>query len=492
MNSLEGRRGEPRNKPPFPTEAGLFGKPTVINNVETLVNVLPIVIEGGEGLRRASAPSARPAPSSSASPATWSAPGSTRRRSASPCGELLDLAGGIGGSGRLQAVLLGGAAGAFVTPDQLDIPLTFEGTRAAGATLGSARGDAVRRHRRPAPDPAPHRPVLPRRVVRPVRPLPRRHRAPGGAAPPPGHRPAAGLGGRGGGRCSRSWGRRCATPPSAASARPPRAPSSRRSPDSPRSLFRRGDELPGRARRQDPRPPRPAAGEPPPRPPPRGGDHHRRPERRRARGRDAARRRPPARDRHADPLLSGEPDAGQRLPHLRGGGRGLAHAGPRLLAQGRAGDGGPYRFRARAPEPADGAGAAGARRSTSRPRRRSRATWSGTTPIPSASARRRRPPRRRARRRAARPPSSAPRWPRGHRRPAGEGGQRPLRPRLLEVHRLLQVRRGLRHGRAEHLRHRASPAAASTPASPPSTTSRCPTRPASTAATASASAPPAR
>jgi NADH-quinone oxidoreductase subunit F len=53
-------------------------------------------------------------------------------------GEVIDLAGGIGGSGRLQAVLLGGAAGAFVTPAQLDIPLTFEGTRAAGAVLGSA------------------------------------------------------------------------------------------------------------------------------------------------------------------------------------------------------------------------------------------------------------------------------------------------------------------------------------------------------------------
>jgi NADH-quinone oxidoreductase subunit F len=51
--------------------------------------------------------------------------------------ELITLAGGPGGSGRIQAVLLGGAAGAFVTPDQLDVPLTFEGTRAAGASLGS-------------------------------------------------------------------------------------------------------------------------------------------------------------------------------------------------------------------------------------------------------------------------------------------------------------------------------------------------------------------
>ena len=50
---------------------------------------------------------------------------------------LIDLAGGVGGSGRLQAILLGGAAGTFVSPEQLDTPLTFEGTRAIGAVLGS-------------------------------------------------------------------------------------------------------------------------------------------------------------------------------------------------------------------------------------------------------------------------------------------------------------------------------------------------------------------
>src|SRR5205823_9548586 len=47
FNSIEGKRGEPRNKPPFPVQVGLFGKPTAINNVETLVNVLDIVLEGG-------------------------------------------------------------------------------------------------------------------------------------------------------------------------------------------------------------------------------------------------------------------------------------------------------------------------------------------------------------------------------------------------------------------------------------------------------------
>jgi NADH-quinone oxidoreductase subunit F len=137
MNSIEGRRGEPRNKPPFPTEAGLFGKPTVINNVETLVNVLPIVIEGGKtyasvGTERSSGPKLFCVSGHVNRPGVYEAPfGIT-------LGELIEMAGGIGGSGRLQAVLLGGAAGAFVTPDQLDAPLTFEGTRAIGATLGSA------------------------------------------------------------------------------------------------------------------------------------------------------------------------------------------------------------------------------------------------------------------------------------------------------------------------------------------------------------------
>jgi NADH-quinone oxidoreductase subunit F len=137
MSSLEGRRGEPRNKPPFPTEAGLFGAPTVINNVETLVNVLPIVIEGGKayaaiGTERSTGPKLFCVSGHVKRPGVYEAPfGIT-------LGDLIDLAGGFGGNGRIQAILLGGAAGAFVTPDHLDAPLTFEGTRAIGATLGSA------------------------------------------------------------------------------------------------------------------------------------------------------------------------------------------------------------------------------------------------------------------------------------------------------------------------------------------------------------------
>jgi NADH-quinone oxidoreductase subunit F len=136
INSLEGRRGEPRNKPPFPTQVGLFGKPTVINNVETLVNVLPIVIDGGKafaalGTERSTGTKLFCLSGHVARPGVYEVVFGTTLR------QLLDLAGGLGGSGRLQAVLLGGAAGAFVTPDELDVPLTFEGTRAAGVTLGS-------------------------------------------------------------------------------------------------------------------------------------------------------------------------------------------------------------------------------------------------------------------------------------------------------------------------------------------------------------------
>jgi len=136
FNSIEGYRGEPRNKPPFPTQSGLFRQPTVVNNVETLINIPEIILHGGAAYARIGT-----ANSSGyrlfclcghiARPGVYETPfGATLRH-------LIELAGGIGGNGRLQAVLLGGAAGAFVSPAELDTPLTFEGTRAIGATLGS-------------------------------------------------------------------------------------------------------------------------------------------------------------------------------------------------------------------------------------------------------------------------------------------------------------------------------------------------------------------
>jgi NADH-quinone oxidoreductase subunit F len=136
FNSIEGRRGEPRSKPPFPVEKGLFGKPTVVNNVETLVNVLPILTGGSAayaavGTGRSTGTKLFCLSGTVRRPGIYELPfGATLR-------ELLTLAGGVPEGRELRAVLLGGAAGSFVRPDELDVPLTFEGTRAAGASLGS-------------------------------------------------------------------------------------------------------------------------------------------------------------------------------------------------------------------------------------------------------------------------------------------------------------------------------------------------------------------
>ena len=86
FNSIEGKRGEPRSKPPFPAEVGVFNKPTVANNVETLVNVLDILLEGGESVGPHGHARTRPGRGCSACRATWSARDSTRCRSGPRCG----------------------------------------------------------------------------------------------------------------------------------------------------------------------------------------------------------------------------------------------------------------------------------------------------------------------------------------------------------------------------------------------------------------------
>jgi NADH-quinone oxidoreductase subunit F len=136
FESIEGKRGEPRNKPPFPVERGLFGKPTVVNNVETLANIPRIVVDGGEafatvGTDGSTGPKLFCLSGHVARPGTYEVEfGATLR-------DLIELAGGVPGDRQIRTILLGGAAGVFVGPEALDMPLTFEATRAAGATLGS-------------------------------------------------------------------------------------------------------------------------------------------------------------------------------------------------------------------------------------------------------------------------------------------------------------------------------------------------------------------
>jgi NADH-quinone oxidoreductase subunit F len=135
FNSIEGKRGEPRNKPPFPAQAGLFGKPTLVNNVETLANLLPILLEGGEAYARTGTANSTGTRLFSLSGAI-ARPGLYEVPHGTTLGALIELAGGAAAT-KLQAILLGGAAGVLVAPDSLDMPLSFESARERGATLGS-------------------------------------------------------------------------------------------------------------------------------------------------------------------------------------------------------------------------------------------------------------------------------------------------------------------------------------------------------------------
>ena len=136
LNSIEGRRPEPRNKPPFPADRGLFDRPTGINNVETLLCVLDVLTGGSAAFASTGTPQSTGTrlfclSGKVASPGLYEVPLGTSLRS------LLEQAGGVADGRPLQAILLGGAAGGFVGPDELDLELSFEGARAAGATLGS-------------------------------------------------------------------------------------------------------------------------------------------------------------------------------------------------------------------------------------------------------------------------------------------------------------------------------------------------------------------
>ncbi len=134
FESIEGKRGFPRLKPPFPTTHGLFGKPTAINNVETLCAAAWIVQHGAEAYRSVGTDGS---PGSKLfclsgdvqNPGVYEVPFGTR------LADLIAMAGGS--TGELQAILLGGAAGAFAGPGDLDLRLSFEDMRAANLPLGS-------------------------------------------------------------------------------------------------------------------------------------------------------------------------------------------------------------------------------------------------------------------------------------------------------------------------------------------------------------------
>jgi NADH-quinone oxidoreductase subunit F len=134
LESIEGFRGEPRNKPPFPSTNGLFGEPTAVNNPETLLNAL-FIVEHGADTYRLEGTEKSPGTRLFCVSGHVAEPGLYEVAMGTTLGELIDLAGGPTGSTR--AILMGGAAGSFVGADQLDMALTHEDTRERGTTLGS-------------------------------------------------------------------------------------------------------------------------------------------------------------------------------------------------------------------------------------------------------------------------------------------------------------------------------------------------------------------
>ena len=136
LECMEDRRGEPRNKPPFPGTAGLFGRPTVINNVETLVHSVGIAHWGADWWhsRGRDGFSGHKFVSTSGD---VERPGVELFEFGTPLAEILKVHGGMKNGARLLAVAPGGASSSFLGPEALEIPLDFDSLQAAGSMLGS-------------------------------------------------------------------------------------------------------------------------------------------------------------------------------------------------------------------------------------------------------------------------------------------------------------------------------------------------------------------
>ena len=136
LDSLEGRRGQPRLKPPFPAVAGLYARPTVVNNVESIASIAPILLHGAEwfaemGTEKSTGFGIFSLSGHVTRPGQYEAPlGITLR-------ELLEMAGGMRGGRKLKFWTPGGSSTPIFTDQHLDVPLDFESVAAAGSMLGT-------------------------------------------------------------------------------------------------------------------------------------------------------------------------------------------------------------------------------------------------------------------------------------------------------------------------------------------------------------------
>ena len=137
LDALEGKRAVPRAKPPFPQATGLWGKPTIVQNVETVCNIRHIVLRGAEWFRGLSLTEDGGTKLYGASgkvqrPGVWELPLGTR------LGDLLQVhAGGMRPGHKFRGLLPGGASTSFMLPEHLDVPMDFTAPQAAGSRLGT-------------------------------------------------------------------------------------------------------------------------------------------------------------------------------------------------------------------------------------------------------------------------------------------------------------------------------------------------------------------
>ncbi len=137
MESLEGKRGEPRLKPPFPTEYGLFGQPTIVHNIETLANIPHIVLRGGEWYAEIGTPKST-GPKLFCVSGHVNQPGNYELPLGTPLREIIfDHAGGILEGRELKAVIPGGSSTPMLSADQVDVSMDFESLVDAGSMLGT-------------------------------------------------------------------------------------------------------------------------------------------------------------------------------------------------------------------------------------------------------------------------------------------------------------------------------------------------------------------
>jgi NADH-quinone oxidoreductase subunit F len=136
IETIEGKLPIPRPKPPYPTVVGLWGRPTVVQNIETLMAIPLVVTETPEGFAAIGAASA-PGPKVYSMSGHIARPGNYEFPMGTPLRTLIEAAGGIPGGHRFKAALTGGAASGFITRDHLDVPLEFDAIKRIGGEFGT-------------------------------------------------------------------------------------------------------------------------------------------------------------------------------------------------------------------------------------------------------------------------------------------------------------------------------------------------------------------